>query len=32
MLIPAWQYDSRNLLIVHEAGLRSTEIKSTQDT
>ena len=24
MMIPAWQYDSRNLLLVHEAGLRST--------
>lgn len=29
-MIPAWQYDSRSLLLVHEAGLRSTEIQSSQ--
>jgi len=29
-MIPAWQYDSRSLLLVHEAGLRSTEILSSQ--
>lgn len=27
-LIPSWQYDSKNLLLVHEAGLKSTEIQS----
>ena len=29
MMIPAWQYGSRSLLLVHEAGLRSTEIQSS---
>ena len=29
-LIPAWQYDFRNLLLVHEAGIRSKEIISAQ--
>ena len=27
-LIPTWQYDFRNLLLVHEAGIRSREIMS----
>ncbi len=30
MMIPAWQYDSRSLLLVHEAGLRSTKFQSSQ--
>lgn len=32
MLIPAWQYDSRSLLLVYEAGLRSTLIQSSQNS
>jgi hypothetical protein len=28
-LIPAWQYDTKSLLLVHEAGLRSKEVESS---